>query len=82
MNAEMFAEDAQRLRALPAAVMSELREYLKDLLAGNEREDPACIWFDQDTGHCRHHEHRPSVCREFEVGSEDCIEWRERFDLQ
>jgi Fe-S-cluster containining protein len=82
MNAEMFAEDAERLRNLPQAVILELRDYLKDLLAGIEREDSACIWFDENSMRCRHHEHRPSVCRDFEVGSEDCVGWRERFDLQ
>ena len=82
MEADMFAEDARRIRELPENVMLELREYVKQLLAGNERDDVACIWFDQNTMQCRHHEHRPSVCREFQIGSEDCVGWREQFGLQ
>ena len=82
MSSEMFAEDAKRLRELPEDIMLKLRQYLSQVLAGNERDDPACLWFDENTMQCRHHEHRPSVCREFEIGSEDCVGWRERFDLQ
>ena len=35
-----------------------------------------CGWFDMETRQCRHHEHRPDVCREFEVGSEYCRNMR------
>jgi len=31
-----------------------------------------CGWFEMETRQCRHHEHRPDVCREFEVASEYC----------
>jgi Fe-S-cluster containining protein len=31
-----------------------------------------CVWLDLTTGKCRHYEHRPEVCREFEMGGEDC----------
>jgi Fe-S-cluster containining protein len=35
-----------------------------------------CLWLDPQTRTCRHYEHRPEVCREFEVGSADCRRWR------
>ena len=35
-----------------------------------------CIWFDAETRRCRHHEIRPNVCRDFEVGSKECIRLR------
>ena len=35
-----------------------------------------CIWFDPDTKGCSHYEHRPMICREFEVGGEDCLRIR------
>ncbi len=39
--------------------------------------DP-CLWFDPLTGRCRHYDHRPRACREFEVGGEDCRDARRR----
>ena len=40
-----------------------------------------CLWWDPATGKCRHHEHRPNICREYEVGGELCLETRERFEV-
>jgi Fe-S-cluster containining protein len=37
-----------------------------------------CIWYDAATARCIHHEIRPGVCREFEVGGTDCLEARKR----
>lgn len=60
-----------------------------DLAAGIEAEiarktreddwpdDAPCFWFDIDTGRCRHYEDRPQICRDFEVGCEDCIRYRD-----
>lgn len=31
-----------------------------------------CVWYDAETKRCRHHEYRPDICRDFEVGGEDC----------
>lgn len=45
--------------------------------------DPAdiepCLWLDMATHRCRHHEHRPEACREFEVGGRDCLTTRAEF---
>lgn len=35
-----------------------------------------CLWYDAEARRCRHYEHRPQVCREFEVGEEDCLRLR------
>ena len=35
-----------------------------------------CPWLDLCNGRCRHHEWRPDVCREFEVGGESCMRMR------
>jgi len=32
-----------------------------------------CGWFDMVTRKCRHHEFRPEICRDFEVGGEACL---------
>ena len=38
--------------------------------------DIPCFWLTADRK-CRHYDHRPDVCREFEVGSEGCLAWRD-----
>lgn len=78
-NPEAFAADVARLRLLPQEAIDELRVYLKDLSAGIENPNPACIWLDQSTMKCRHYENRPSICREFEVGDDDCRGWRRQY---
>jgi uncharacterized protein len=34
-----------------------------------------CIWLTPE-GTCKHYRHQPEVCREFEVGGEDCLRMR------
>ena len=41
-----------------------------------------CGWFDLVTGQCRHHEHKPEVCRDFEVGGGGCLDFRKRAGLE
>lgn len=38
--------------------------------------DGPCCWLDQATQRCRFHDHRPRVCRDFEVGGGSCLGWR------
>jgi Fe-S-cluster containining protein len=38
-----------------------------------------CIWLKSD-GTCRHYEHRPQVCRDFEVGCKACLRFRETWE--
>ena len=44
-----------------------------------ESFDGPCIWLDMKTRQCRHHEYRPQICRDFEVGSADCHAWRRHY---
>lgn len=39
-------------------------------------EHGPCAWYDAATKKCIHHEHRPQICRDFEVGCEVCVEFR------
>lgn len=56
---------------LPAHLVDEL-------LGAGKREDPeACLWLDEVTGRCTHYEHRPILCREFELGGDVCLYVRE-----
>ena len=61
---------------LPAAY----REALEAVLSGPCGGDDGCpcIWLDRETGKCRHHELRPDICREFEIGGEDCLRIRRK----
>ena len=58
------------------------RELMRDILHFNryvrdsQPEDTPCIWLDLETLRCRHYEHRPLICREFEMGAPDCLETR------
>jgi len=70
---------------MPGELRAELRDYFAGIQDGTveEREAAglACLWFDPDRRRCRHYHHRPSVCREFEVGGADCVNWRRRAGL-
>lgn len=59
---------------LPSELEVSLRTLLRGPLAGGD-ECP-CVWLDRRYGRCKHHQYRPSFCREFEVGSEDCLRIR------
>ena len=66
--------------SLPASVRAdlELTREISDRVAVSIGHDYfPCGWLDRSTGRCKHYEHRPEVCREFEVGGEDCHELRE-----
>lgn len=40
-----------------------------------------CIWLDLTSGKCKHHELRPQVCRDFEVGNQSCRTLRNEIGL-
>ena len=65
---------------LPSELKEQLQRYIANYKTQSEGElDGPCIWFDTDTRRCKHHEHRPQVCRDFEVGSQDCLDWRAHY---
>ena len=64
--------------ALPDTLAHGIREYLAGL---NYRDDGPCIWLDQTTKKCKHYEHRPGVCRDFNLGSESCHRHRANVGL-
>lgn len=60
--------------------LMHVRQYrLPDYTDQVESFDGPCIWLDLETRQCRHHEHRPQICRSFEVGSADCRAWRRHY---
>lgn len=42
-------------------------------------EDAPCVWLDLNTRRCRYYEHRPQICRDFEVGCDGCHRWRKEY---
>jgi Fe-S-cluster containining protein len=62
------------------------RELEKEVLEARKIEaelaGKPCIWWEKTTGKCRHHEHRPNICREYEVGGELCLETRVKFGVE
>lgn len=38
--------------------------------------DGPCTWLDLETRMCKHHQYRPNVCRDFETGNAECLQWR------
>ena len=77
-------------RALPQELKDELNTWFRydgvlkrivnspryDMVDMKHGDDFPCIWLNLATGKCRHYEHRPSVCRDYEVGNESCRELR------
>ena len=65
---------------LPDHLREEYDNYMAEM-DGDDSGEP-CIWLDFETRKCRHYEHRPEVCRSFEVGGEDCIRLRQQAMVQ
>ncbi len=66
-------ETWQKLRA-------ELKKGINDFLISPRSklvdEYSPCFWLDVTTGRCKNYEHRPDICRDFEVGNAGCREFR------
>jgi Fe-S-cluster containining protein len=43
--------------------------------------DDHCPWLDPRTRLCAHYDERPKVCQEFEIGGEDCLEFRRCYGM-
>jgi Fe-S-cluster containining protein len=66
-------------RRLKREVLNHYRRLVREFRAGlrpavDDYGEP-CTWLQAD-GTCKHHEYRPEVCRDFEVGEEDCLRFR------
>jgi Fe-S-cluster containining protein len=62
------------LDRLPPALARSLSDDTRGPARDDSRAGP-CSWLTLE-GRCRHYDHRPAVCREFELASEDCLEIR------
>ncbi|MFK8114679.1 MAG: YkgJ family cysteine cluster protein [Rubripirellula sp.] len=69
-------------KVMPDDLKSELLAYMSSYSPPAEGElDGPCVWLDSSTKLCKHHEHRPRVCRDFQVGSQGCLEWRDAYQI-
>lgn len=69
--------DEPHWTALPSELKQQLLNSIANYRSPPEGElDGPCLWLDLDSRRCRHHDHRPQVCRDFEVGGQGCLDWR------
>jgi Fe-S-cluster containining protein len=66
----------------------ELPEDLRDEVLDELRREPdrdqqkvPCSWFDTSAKKCRNHKHRPTLCRDFEIGSQSCQDFRHFYGI-
>lgn len=73
-------EDFALLMAAPEEARRLKAQRLFEPLDVTPEEAP-CVWLDEG-GRCRFYAHRPTVCRDFELGSEDCLRVRRLYQIQ
>lgn len=69
-QAEAWAADTETFLTMPAALRADHAAAVLALDA-----DPTgqpCLWFDEASKSCRHYDHRPHVCRAWDVGDKGC----------
>jgi hypothetical protein len=79
--ADRVGELSPWAEALPAEVLQELLAHYRQAEADGWPEERPCVWLDLETKRCRHYEHRPAVCRDFEVGKAPCLQHRKAHGL-
>ena len=62
---------------IPAELIDEINMHFSGLIRGQEPQDK-CLWFDTQTRLCKHHEYRPQVCRDYEIGGRECLRERRK----
>ncbi len=70
--------DAEDLARVPKPLLDSVYRYLDERDKAGISDHHPCIWLDVETRRCRHHECRPNVCRDFDIGEEDCLAARKR----
>jgi uncharacterized protein len=74
-------DDARAWLAMPPELRATLDAYYAAVRDGalldREVEAEPCLWYDAETRRCSHYPWRPSACRSFEAGSDDCLGMRE-----
>jgi len=62
---------------LPESLQAELQAMVRHFNeTGWPPDGSACVWYDAQARRCKHHEHRPVICRDMQVGGDACLRWR------
>lgn len=77
----MEKRDLDRYMSLPLGAQRDLEEYIERLNRGETGDADPCCWFDLETRRCKWYEHRPQICRDFDVGEASCRLWRIEHDI-
>jgi Fe-S-cluster containining protein len=76
MNSPPFCGNVDPdLAALPPDIRADYEAGMVQRDKDGWPDGVPCFWL--IGGKCKHYEHRPSVCREFEMGGESCLAWQE-----
>ncbi|MEK6239373.1 MAG: YkgJ family cysteine cluster protein [Planctomycetales bacterium] len=67
---------------LPDDLRREFINHVANLDDAESDFGSPCYWLDPTTKRCRHHEHRPRTCRDFEAGGESCRDHRMRCGVE
>jgi len=70
--------DFARFRALPAEARRALDDHADRVRDGTYDPEGVCCWLDPVTRKCRWYEHRPQICRDYEMGGESCLAERQQ----
>lgn len=78
---DSYDDDDCDFETLPTELQQELVEAFDRIFPESGERIPGstgvpCMWLDMETKTCRHYEHRPCCCREFQPGNEICLEDR------
>ena len=68
----------EEVKKLPQPLRVEIESYDETVLYSRYDVGLPCLWYDVVHRKCINYEHRPRVCREYEVGGEGCLSWRSR----
>lgn len=83
MNAPPFyshSGDDESWNVLPEHLKREVNERI-DAICDTVPDGSPCCWLDLETMKCRHYEWRPDICRDFELGGEDCRRIRKHYSI-
>ncbi len=76
-----FVTGDGELESLPLDIRRDLELRKKMRSDRGWVDDVPCFWLDLATMKCRHYDHRPSICRDFDRSSEGCHTWRAEFNV-
>ena len=72
-------ETREELDSIPKHLRRELERYFSKI-EKNEIQSRSvlflpCLWLDEEKGECTNYDYRPKICRDFQVGGQECIQF-------